>query len=162
MIRRFSALFLVAFFCIVRPLVGENFASTQQGKDLAEALRNFFDQPQSTPDNLRDLVPYDSLMGEHSDAIRSLAWEAYRAGRSRRDLKKDFEADQVTSGKYLSPYLVRKVGKKPASGWPLFIAMHGGGGAPKELNDGQWRMMQRYCRDHPEKGGYLYLALRSN
>ncbi|MGE4550821.1 MAG: hypothetical protein AAEJ57_05475, partial [Opitutales bacterium] len=65
-------------------------------------------------------------------------------------LQKDFEAARVTSGKYLSPYVVRKVGQKPDTGWPLFIAMHGGGGAPKELNDGQWKVMQRYYRDHAE------------
>ena len=30
--------------------------------------------------------------------------------------------------------------------------MHGGGGAPQELNDSQWRQMQVYYRDHPEVG----------
>ena len=39
--------------------------------------------------------------------------------------------------------------------------MHGGGGAPKQVNDSQWRQMQKYYRDHPEAGGYLYLALRA-
>jgi pimeloyl-ACP methyl ester carboxylesterase len=47
------------------------------------------------------------------------------------------------------------------NGWPLFIAMHGGGGAPQRVNDQQWQVMQRYYRDHPELGGYLYLALRA-
>ena len=54
-----------------------------------------------------------------------------------------------------------KVGKMPESGWPLVIAMHGGGKAPKALNDSQWRVMQSYYRDHPGDGGYLYLALRA-
>src|SRR5205809_1061027 len=39
--------------------------------------------------------------------------------------------------------------------------MHGGGNAPKQINDSQWRVMQRYYKDHPEAGGYLYLALRA-
>jgi pimeloyl-ACP methyl ester carboxylesterase len=39
--------------------------------------------------------------------------------------------------------------------------MHGGGGAPKELNDRQWKQMQSYYKDHPEAGGYIYLALRA-
>jgi len=43
----------------------------------------------------------------------------------------------------------------------LFIAMHGGGGAPQALNDSQWQHMQKYYRDHPEAGGYLYVALRA-
>src|SRR5712671_3137776 len=39
--------------------------------------------------------------------------------------------------------------------------MHGGGGAPKQVNDSQWKHMQIYYRDHPEAGGYLYVALRA-
>ncbi|MFO0909176.1 MAG: hypothetical protein U0794_12640 [Isosphaeraceae bacterium] len=42
------------------------------------------------------------------------------------------------------------------------IAMHGGGGAPKRVNDSQWKsMFERYYREHPEAGGYVYLALRA-
>src|SRR5262249_33509673 len=52
--------------------------------------------------------------------------------------------------------------KKPDKGWALVIAMHGGGGAPKEVNDSQWKgMFERYYKDHPESGGYVYLALRA-
>ena len=58
-------------------------------------------------------------------------------------------------------FTVKQVGKRPANGWPLVIAMHGGGGVPKHVNDAQWRHMQVYYRDHPEAGGYLYCALRA-
>src|SRR5262249_29453263 len=73
----------------------------------------------------------------------------------------DFDAHQVHSGKALSPYTLKTVGNRPANGWALFIAMHGGGGVQKEVNDRQWQIMQGYYRDHPEQGGYLYLALRA-
>jgi predicted esterase len=76
-------------------------------------------------------------------------------------LRQDFSSNVVRFGKHLSPYTVRAVGERPTNGWPLFIAMHGGGGAPKSVNDSQWRVMQRYYRDHSEAGGYLYLALRA-
>jgi pimeloyl-ACP methyl ester carboxylesterase len=56
---------------------------------------------------------------------------------------------------------VKTVGMRPTNGWALFIAMHGGGGAPKQVNDSQWAIMQRYYKDHPEAGGYLYVALRA-
>jgi pimeloyl-ACP methyl ester carboxylesterase len=39
--------------------------------------------------------------------------------------------------------------------------MHGGGGAPKALNDEQWGEMQTHYKNHPESGGYIYLALRA-
>ena len=60
-----------------------------------------------------------------------------------------------------SPFTVKEVGSKPDGGWPLVIAMHGGGGVPKKFNDSQWRHMQIYYKDHPEVGGYLYCALRA-
>ncbi len=48
------------------------------------------------------------------------------------------------------------------TGWALVIAMHGGGGAPKHVNDQQWQsMFKRYYKEHPEAGGYVYLALRA-
>ncbi|MFP6887676.1 MAG: hypothetical protein VB997_08940, partial [Opitutales bacterium] len=137
------------------------FAESPDGKKMAGALRDYFSFPEPTEEAARALVSFNSLMGVNAKSIRALVWEAYQAGRIRRELQDDFDANRVTSGKYLSPYSVRKVGKKPDSGWPLFIAMHGGGGAPKKLNDGQWRIMERYYRDHAEAGGYLYLALRA-
>ena len=60
-----------------------------------------------------------------------------------------------------SPYLWRHVGQKPADGWGLVIAMHGGGNAPASLNDQQWRGMFRRYKDHAEAGGYVYLSLRA-
>jgi pimeloyl-ACP methyl ester carboxylesterase len=76
-------------------------------------------------------------------------------------LRQDFEANQVRYEQHLSAYTVRTVGSRLPSGWPLFIALHGGGGVPKQVNDSQWKTMQHYYKDHPEMGGYLYLALRA-
>ncbi len=40
--------------------------------------------------------------------------------------------------------------------------MHGGGNAPKAVNDREWQyMFEKYYKDHPEAGGYVYLALRA-
>lgn len=103
----------------------------------------------------------EKLLKEHEAAVRQVAWEAYRSAPIHPNLKADFDADVARFGQYLSPYVVKTVGTRPANGWPLFIAMHGGGGAPKEVNDSQWKHMQVYYKDHPEAGGYLYLALRA-
>ena len=103
----------------------------------------------------------ENLLAENESAVRLAAWNAYSAAPIHADLKTNFDAKVVRSGEYTSPYTVKPVGTRRAKGWPLFIAMHGGGGAPKELNDSQWRHMQIYYKDHPEAGGYLYLALRA-
>jgi hypothetical protein len=103
----------------------------------------------------------EKLLQENEPAVRQAAWEAYRSAPIHTNLQANFAAHLVKSGQYTSPYTLKEVGTRPAKGWPLFIAMHGGGGAPKELNDSQWRHMQIYYKDHPEAGGYLYLALRA-
>jgi len=103
----------------------------------------------------------EKLLRENEPAVRQVAWEAYRCAPIHTSLKADFDTNVVRFEQYTSPYTVKRVGERPAKGWPLFIAMHGGGGAPKAVNDSQWKQMQRYYKDHPEAGGYLYLALRA-
>ena len=60
-------------------------------------------------------------------AVRAATWNAYKKSVAA-SLQADFAANQVRSGEYLSPYIIKTVGERPANGWPLFIAMHGGGG----------------------------------
>ena len=103
----------------------------------------------------------EKLLRDNEPAVRQVAWESYRCAPIHTDLKADFDTNVVRFEQYTSPYTVKRVGARPAKGWPLFIAMHGGGGAPKEVNDRQWKQMQVYYKDHPEAGGYLYLALRA-
>jgi len=103
------------------------------------------------------------LIGRPVDAkVRTLAWEAYKASPVHAALRTEWEKKTVSTPDRISPYLWRYVGTKPAGGWGLVIAMHGGGGAPKQVNDGEWNyMFSTYYREHPENGGYVYLALRA-
>jgi predicted esterase len=103
----------------------------------------------------------DQLLAEHEAAVRRAVWKAYQAAPIHAKLKKDYDDNQVRSGEHLSPYTVRAVGKRPANGWPLVIAMHGGGGVAKQVNDSQWKVMQAYYKDQPSVTGYKYLALRA-
>ena len=89
-----------------------------------------------------------------------MVWESLQAY-DRKLLAEDHEQNRVRVGDKESPFTVKQVGEKPVGGWPLVIAMHGGGGVPKKFNDSQWRHMQIYYKDHPEVGGYLYCALRA-
>jgi len=103
----------------------------------------------------------EKLLAANEPAVRQAAWAAYRRAPIHDQLKTNFAAHLVKFDQYVSPYTVKTVGTRPAKGWPLFIAMHGGGGTTKEFNDSQWKQMQSYYKDHPEAGGYLYLALRA-
>ena len=88
-------------------------------------------------------------------------WSSFKNA-SNPELKAEFDANTVKTANRTSPYKWRKVGEKPAEGWGLVIAMHGGGGAPKQVNDREWEgMWSSYYADQPQVPGYIYLALRA-
>ena len=127
------------------------------------------DQPDSNAalDALLDV----SLTGEVSPLLKELPysekllpriWERYRASEIHADLRRDFANFVVKTDDRESPFKWRKVGSEPKDGWPLVVAMHGGGGTTKLINDSQWEgMFSDYYKDHPEMGGYIYCALRA-
>ena len=128
---------------------------------LKGAFTAYFTAPTNQQAKWKFSGSLEKLLRDNEPAVRRAAWDSFSAAPIHADLKADFDARQVRSEKHLSHYTVKTVGTRPVNGWALFIAMHGGGGAPQELNDSQWRAMQRYYRDHPEAGGYLYVALRA-
>ena len=104
----------------------------------------------------------DEALRWNEPFVRRLAWTAYQNAPIHDAMQRDFDANQATFGQYASPYTVRTVGTRPVNGWSLYIAMHGGGSGPKEMNDSQWEIMKTHYKDHPEAaGGYKYLALRA-
>ncbi len=144
--------------CAVPP--ADSLSEAQQHQ-LAPALEKFFAAKPEEQAQWHFEAEQEQLLREHESAVRRLAWQAYCAAPIHQDLKADFLTNQVRFQQYLSPYTVKKVGEKPTNGWALFIAMHGGGNAPKSLNDSQWRVMQRYYHDQTSVPGYLYVALRA-
>jgi hypothetical protein len=96
-----------------------------------------------------------------NDESAEAAWSTFKDAPDPA-LRAEFDAKLVKTSDRTSPYLWRTVGQKPDKGWDLVIAMHGGGATPKAENDSEWHyMFDRYYRDHPEAGGYIYLALRA-
>jgi len=141
---------------------GKYFAEALQDEALVEQMRRFY----AADDARRATFEFDRNLDEElktkdGDArLRKLAWRALKQHEDA-SLREDHEAHVVKAGGKTSPFTVKQVGEKPDGGWPLVIAMHGGGNAPKRVNDQQWRHMQIYYKDHPEVGGYLYCALRA-
>jgi hypothetical protein len=133
----------------------------EQTREVEKAARDYYTADAAGQAKWRFDPTLDRLLREDESAVREAVWRAYRDAPIHAKLKEDFEANRVRYQKHVSPYTVKKVGKRPAGGWPLFIAMHGGGGVPKAVNDSQWEHMQRYYRDQPSVTGYQYLALRA-
>jgi len=128
---------------------------------LSRALSDFFAAPPAQQAVWKFDRHLDDLLLRHDTAVRYVAWIAYKDAPIHDSARHDFDDHVARFDSYASPYTVKTVGERPARGWGLFIAMHGGGNAPKELNDSQWKIMQRYYRDQPQVGGYRYVALRA-
>jgi poly(3-hydroxybutyrate) depolymerase len=80
------------------------------------------------------------LWSKHADDIRA----------TRSD---EHEARVLTSGELTMPFWYTIYGEKPAGGRSLYISMHGGGGAPAEVNDQQWENQKKLYT--PDEGVYL-------
>ncbi len=129
--------------------------SNEETARIFESARAFFDSGKKID------TAFDGALRVNEAAVREAAWKAYAASKIHAELKADFDKNQVRNDKHLSPYTVKHVGKKPAAGWPVFIAMHGGGGVPKNVNDSQWEVMKKYYKDQSSVEGYAYIALRA-
>jgi pimeloyl-ACP methyl ester carboxylesterase len=143
------------------PPASAGLLSASQARKLRAALAGYFTADPAQRATWKFATALDRLLLRDEAAVRGLAWEAFRTAPEHAALRTDFDARQVRFEQHLSPYTVKLVGRRPASGWPLFIAMHGGGNAPKRVNDQQWGVMQRYYRDQESVTGYCYVALRA-
>ena len=65
----------------------------------------------------------------------------------------EFEAKELKQAELSMKFEYKLFGEKPTEGRSLFISMHGGGGAPKRVNDGQWQNQIRLYE--PKEGVYV-------
>lgn len=91
---------------------------------------------------------------------REYAWEAYLEAALEDEVMQQETQDCVmTYGDAQMRYFFTVIGEKPEHGYPLYIAMHGGGsGDTPEVNDSQWEKMMSYYSDELECG--VYVAVR--
>ena len=92
---------------------------------------------------------------EDADAIRQALWQKYKSEQSKDATRlQEHKSKQIRFGSVMR-YAYRTVGKKPATGHPLYIALHGGGGAPPQVNDRGWQHMMVYYLGSVKQGIYL-------
>jgi len=89
---------------------------------------------------------------KQADLAAQRLWE-HRATRIRRQRAGEMRARVLVDGDLQMPFDVRVFGEKPETGRSLYLSLHGGGGAPKQVNDQQWRNQQRLYA--PEEGVYV-------
>ncbi len=61
----------------------------------------------------------------------------------------------MTFGEATMNYTLATIGEEGENGYPVYIALHGGGGTTKDVNDDQWRQMQTYYRFCVKSGIYI-------
>lgn len=72
------------------------------------------------------------------------------------NLKFEHETRELKYGDKTMRFTVDKIGQPPSSnGYPLYIALHGGGNAPSGLNDWQWSDMTKYYKTSVGAGVYV-------
>ena len=89
---------------------------------------------------------------EQAAEITTILWQDY-VSKLRPERKKEWDAKSIRLDKLTMKFEYRVFGDKPADGRSLFISMHGGGGAPPQVNEQQWRNQIRLYE--PAEGVYL-------
>ena len=102
--------------------------------------------------------PFASVALSKADArkARDLVWKNY-ASRVRAERKKELESGVIEMNGHKMPIWFKAYGERPPAGHGLFISMHGGGGAPPEVNSQQWENQKKLYQ--PKEG--IYLAPRA-
>jgi len=87
------------------------------------------------------------------ERVSTILVKAYES-QIRRNDQKEFESKVlVASDGTKMPFWYAVYGDKPKTGRSLYISMHGGGGAPPQVNDQQWENQKKLYR--PEEGVYV-------
>ena len=102
----------------------------------------------------------DELENSQLKEYRDMVWEQWEdAMLDSETLQFETEEFAMTFGEATMRYTVEVFGEMPDAGYPLYIAMHGGGADDTpDFNDSQWEAMQNYYTDHLDCG--VYVAVR--
>lgn len=97
---------------------------------------------------------FSKLSLSEEDAVRAkeLLWKDH-AAMIRETRSEEMKSKSISLGGKTMKFDFIVFGEKPKNGRSLFISMHGGGGAPPKVNEGQWRNQMRLYK--PKEGIYL-------
>jgi predicted esterase len=134
-------------------LAGPQLGLTKETSSPVRDLRAFLAKPAGERgDVAQQSFAKTPLTKSEADAAKKLLVADWRK-QLRRDRQAELDSGKITIGDKTMPIFVKTFGKKPAGGRSLFISMHGGGGAPAEVNDQQWRNQQHLYE--PAEGVYV-------
>jgi hypothetical protein len=101
-------------------------------------------------------IPPTALTKAEAQTAIDLVWDHWRTQQAPVRIP-ELKDNVITIGDKSMRLLTRVFGQAPADGRSLWISMHGGGGAPAQVNDQQWQNQIRLYQ--PAEG--LYIAPRA-
>jgi hypothetical protein len=108
-----------------------------------EALKKELDANGFQPKRLADLkVVRTPLTKTDAATAHDLIWKAYASSNSK-VFAEELRSGKLRDGDKEMPFFLKTFGEKPKTGRSLWISMHGGGNAPKNVNDSQWENQKR-------------------
>ncbi len=84
----------------------------------------------------------EPLTRAEADEAEKLLWDDH-SQRVKATRKDEMAGKRLKLGELEMPFDYRVFGEPPAGGRSLYISLHGGGGAPKGVNDRQWENQKR-------------------
>jgi acetyl esterase/lipase len=139
--KRFHIL-LISFAVIANPL---------SAKSIIEPLKNWLSSPQK--ENIDKQKFADEAISKEDAATASSLIYQYIREEIKKQWEKEWQEKKMTFDKYEMPFDYKIFNEQPADGRALYISMHGGGNAPAEVNDQQWKNQMRLYT--PKEGVYL-------
>lgn len=135
-------------------------ARNEPAGEALSALQAWLARPRAGRPSLAD-QPFATtpLTREEASRAKSLLWDEHAAWirETRAAEMKDRRLEH--EGRVLR-FDWRHTGPKPEGGYPLFLSLHGGGGAPAEVNDSQWANQLR-LGDAYRPQNAIYVAPRA-
>ena len=99
-------------------------------------------------------LPFDKI-----DAFKKDCWAQYlKKITEDPQRQKEMAESAIPYKESVMRFALYQIGDEPEGGYPLFIALHGGGGTAPEVNDSQWEHMKIYYRSSVKCG--IYVATR--
>ncbi|MFY9253104.1 MAG: hypothetical protein WAO83_06600 [Fuerstiella sp.] len=106
----------------------------------------------SIPQLLNEAFAASPLSTADAEAAANLLWQN-RLHFLRTERAAEMDARLIKIDNMSMPFWFKVFGDEPPGGRSLFISMHGGGGAPAAVNDGQYENQKKLYK--PEEGVYL-------
>jgi poly(3-hydroxybutyrate) depolymerase len=126
-------------FAALSVVVASTLSQSAAQTDALNGIRAWASSPrESRPALSSQPFAAAALSRAEAEEAADILWSV-RAADLKREREQEWTGKSITLGDKAMKFEVRVFGDKPKTGRSLFISMHGGGGAPKAVNDQQWK-----------------------